>query len=48
VSGDYGDSVEGQLKKLEYELFYIHDYSLMLDGVIILKTIQKMLLAKGQ
>ena len=48
VSADYGDSVEGQLKKLEYELFYIHDYSLMLDAVIVLKTIQKVLSAKGQ
>jgi exopolysaccharide biosynthesis polyprenyl glycosylphosphotransferase len=48
VSADYGDSVEGQLKKLEHELFYIHDYSLMLDAVIVLKTIQKVLSAKGQ
>lgn len=48
VSGDYGDTIEGQLKKLEYELFYIHEYSLLLDAVIVLKTIQKALLAKGQ
>ena len=48
VTADYGDSVEGQLKKLEHELFYIHDYSLMLDAVIVLKTIQKVLSAKGQ
>jgi len=48
VSGSYGETVEGQLKKLEYELFYIHEYSLLLDGVIILKTIQNVLRAKGQ
>jgi lipopolysaccharide/colanic/teichoic acid biosynthesis glycosyltransferase len=48
VSGDYGDTVEGQLKKLEYELFYIHEYSLLLDGVIFLKTVQRVLGAKGQ
>jgi|WetSurMetagenome_2_1015567.scaffolds.fasta_scaffold05227_5 exopolysaccharide biosynthesis polyprenyl glycosylphosphotransferase len=48
VSGDYGETVEGQLRKLEYELFYIHEYSLLLDAVIILKTIQRVLSAKGQ
>lgn len=48
VSGDYGDTVEGQLKKLEYELFYIHEYSLLLDAVILLKTVQNVLKAKGQ
>jgi exopolysaccharide biosynthesis polyprenyl glycosylphosphotransferase len=48
VSGSYGETVEGQLRKLEYELFYIHEYSLLLDGVIILKTIQNVLSARGQ
>jgi exopolysaccharide biosynthesis polyprenyl glycosylphosphotransferase len=48
VSGDYGETVEGQLRKLEYELFYIHEYSLLLDAVIILKTVQRVLSAKGQ
>ena len=48
VAGDYGDTVEGQLKKLEYELFYLQEYTLFLDGVIILKTIKKVLWAKGQ
>ena len=48
VSGDYGDTLEKQLDKLEYELFYIHEYSLLLDAVIFLKTIQNVLRAKGQ
>jgi len=48
VSGDYGETVEGQLRKLEYELFYIHEYSLLLDAVIILKTVQRVFTAKGQ
>jgi exopolysaccharide biosynthesis polyprenyl glycosylphosphotransferase len=48
VYGDYGETEEEQLKKLEYELFYIHEYSLFMDMVIILKTIQKVFQAKGQ
>lgn len=48
VSGDYGATVDEQLKKLEYEMFYIHEYSLFLDALIILKTVQHVLRAKGQ
>jgi exopolysaccharide biosynthesis polyprenyl glycosylphosphotransferase len=48
VAGDYGDSVEGQLQKLEYEVFYLQEYTLFLDAVIFLKTIKKVVWAKGQ
>ncbi|MCK9296671.1 MAG: sugar transferase [Desulfobulbaceae bacterium] len=48
VSGDYGDTIEGQLQKLQYELFYLQEYTLFLDAVIILKTIKKVVWAKGQ
>jgi lipopolysaccharide/colanic/teichoic acid biosynthesis glycosyltransferase len=48
VSGDYGETVEGQLRKLEYELFYIQKYSLLLDAIIIIKTAHRVLRAKGQ
>jgi exopolysaccharide biosynthesis polyprenyl glycosylphosphotransferase len=39
---------DGPHRRLEYDLFYIHEYSLLLDAVIILKTIQRVLSAKGQ
>jgi len=48
VKGDYGDSMEGQLRKLEFELFYIHEYSLLLDFKILLLTIRKMFAGEGQ
>ncbi|MCF8069603.1 MAG: sugar transferase [Desulfobacterales bacterium] len=48
VSSDYGENKEEQLRKLEYELFYIQEYSLFLDAVIIIKTIQSVLNGKGQ
>lgn len=48
VQGDYGDTVEGQLKKLEYELFYINEYSLLLDASILFRTVKKMVAGAGQ
>lgn len=39
---------DGPLRRLEYDLFYIQEYSLLLDSVILLKTVQKMLQARGQ
>ncbi|MEW6521115.1 MAG: sugar transferase [Thermodesulfobacteriota bacterium] len=48
VSGDYGDTIEGQLQKLQYEVFYLQEYTLFLDAVIILKTIKKVVWGKGQ
>jgi len=48
VNGDYAGSDEGQLEKLEYELFYIQNQSIFLDLLIILKTIQTVLFRPGE
>jgi len=48
VRGDYAGSTEGQLKKMEYELFYIQHRSFFIDSFILLKTIQTMLFRRGQ
>jgi exopolysaccharide biosynthesis polyprenyl glycosylphosphotransferase len=48
VNGDYGGDVEGQLKKLEYELFYIQNRSFFLDLFILLKTVRTVLFGKGE
>lgn len=48
VMGGYAGSVEGQLEKLEYELFYIQNQSFILDLIIFLKTIQTILFSRGQ
>jgi len=39
VNYGYADSLEGNLIKLQYDLFYIKNRSLLLDGVILLKTV---------
>jgi len=48
VRGDYAGSVDGQLRKMEYELFYIQHRSFFLDCFVMLKTIQTMLFRHGQ
>ena len=48
VNGDYAGSEEGQLDKLEYELFYIQNQTLFLDIYIFLKTIQTILFRRGE
>lgn len=40
VKYEYAASVEGQIEKFKYELFYIKNMSFVLDMVIILKTIK--------
>lgn len=44
----YGASVEDAKEKLEYDLFYIKNYSLILDMRIIFKTIRIVLFGKGR
>ncbi len=44
----YGASVEDSVEKLQYELFYIKNYSMTLDFLIILKTIKIVLFGKGR
>lgn len=48
VKGDYAGSVEGQLNKLEYELYYIQNQSIFMDMLIILKTCQTVLFSRGE
>ena len=48
VNGDYAGSDEGQLEKLEYELFYIQNQSIFLDLYILLKTVQTVLFRPGE
>jgi exopolysaccharide biosynthesis polyprenyl glycosylphosphotransferase len=48
VKGNYADSVEDQQEKLEYDLYYIQNQSLLFDLFIILKTIQTVLFHRGQ
>jgi exopolysaccharide biosynthesis polyprenyl glycosylphosphotransferase len=44
----YGASLEDAYEKLAYDLYYIKNYSLWLDMVIVLKTIRVVLLGKGR
>lgn len=44
----YGASVEDSLKKLQYDLYYIKNYSLALDLNILLRTVLVMLQRKGR
>lgn len=44
----YGASVEDAYQKLAYDLYYIRNYSLLLDFAIALKTIRVVLLGKGR
>jgi len=48
VNGDYAGSDEGQLEKLEYELFYIQHQSIFLDLFILLKTVQTVIFRPGE
>jgi lipopolysaccharide/colanic/teichoic acid biosynthesis glycosyltransferase len=43
----YGGTFEGALEKLQYELYYIKNMSLILDIYIILETIKVVLFQKG-
>jgi exopolysaccharide biosynthesis polyprenyl glycosylphosphotransferase len=48
VKHDYSGSEEGQTEKLEYDLFYIQNQSLLFDLYIFLKTIQTIIFRPGQ
>lgn len=43
----YGDSLEDTKNKLQYDLYYIKNYSLFLDFTILLQTIQVVLFGNG-
>jgi sugar transferase (PEP-CTERM system associated) len=43
----YGGNVEESAKKLEYDLYYVKNHSLLLDMLILLRTVRVVLLAEG-
>jgi exopolysaccharide biosynthesis polyprenyl glycosylphosphotransferase len=47
VNYRYGANLQDTLRKLEYDLYYIRNYSFMLDASIVLKTFHVMILQKG-
>jgi lipopolysaccharide/colanic/teichoic acid biosynthesis glycosyltransferase len=48
VNYPYGESDQDAIEKLKYDLYYIRNYSLKLDVMILLKTVHTMLFGKGQ
>lgn len=47
VNYPYGASEEDALRKLEYDLFYVKNFSILMDLYIVLKTVQIVLFGKG-
>lgn len=47
VKFQYSSNVEGAVEKLQYDLYYIKNFSLFLDLLIIFKTIQVIITGKG-
>lgn len=48
VNYQYGASIEDSMEKLQYDLFYIKNMSLLLDLNILLKTIRTVLFGQGR
>ena len=48
VNYGYGGSLDDTLEKLQYDLYYVKHYSLLMDASIVLKTIFTMLSASGR
>jgi|TARA_B100000315_G_scaffold2487_1_gene2332 exopolysaccharide biosynthesis polyprenyl glycosylphosphotransferase len=48
VMHGYGDSVDDAIEKLQYDLFYIKNYSLTLDVAIIIKSMKVVLFGAGR
>ena len=44
----YGESEQDAIEKLKFDLYYIRNYSLKLDLMIVLKTVHTVLFGKGQ
>jgi sugar transferase (PEP-CTERM system associated) len=47
VNCGYGDSLEDYIEKLNYDLFYLKNRSILLDLMILLRTIKTVLFGKG-
>jgi lipopolysaccharide/colanic/teichoic acid biosynthesis glycosyltransferase len=43
----YGANVEESIKKLEYDLYYVKNHTLLLDMLILLRTVRVVLLREG-
>jgi sugar transferase (PEP-CTERM system associated) len=43
----YGGNVEESVKKLEYDLYYVKNHSLLLDVLILIRTVKVVLLGEG-
>ncbi|MBL4680281.1 MAG: sugar transferase, partial [Pseudomonadales bacterium] len=48
VMTGYGDSTEDAFEKLQYDLYYIKNYSLILDISIMIKSIKVVLFGTGR
>ena len=47
VCYSYGDTIEGSIEKLQYDLYYVKNYSVLLDLLILLQTAEVVMLGKG-
>ena len=47
ISYSYGSNMDDAIEKLNYDLFYIKNLSILMDMVIILRTIKTVLFGKG-
>ena len=47
VNYPYGASIDDTKKKLSFDLYYIHNFNILLDFLILLKTIKIVFRAKG-
>ena len=47
VCYSYGDTIEDSIEKLQYDLYYVKNYSVLLDFLILLQTAEVVLLGKG-
>ena len=48
INFPYGSSVDDSMQKLQYDLYYIKNRSLVLEAIIILKTIMTVLRIEGR
>jgi len=48
VHYDYGENIEGQIEKFQYDLYYLKHASLFLDLFIMLKTLQTLVCRSAQ
>ena len=47
ISYNYGSNMDDAIEKLNYDLFYIKNLSLMMDMIILLRTIKTVLFGRG-